>query len=90
MSREGHDDRDHLYVCAASRNPPNGRIHGIDEMLKGFGRRSALAITDVQGPGITFLATGDTEFILGLILWHHPGGIEIHWPEGSPRIYLAG
>ena len=90
VSREGLDDRDHLYVCAASRNPPNGRVDGVDELLGGFGRRSALAIADVEAPGITFLATGETEFILGLLLWHHAGEIELHWPEGSPRVYLAG
>lgn len=90
VSRQGDDDRDHLYVCAASRNPPNGRIDGVDQLLEGFGHRSALAIAEVEGPGITFLATGDTEFVLGLLLWHHPGEIEIHWPEGSHRIYGAG
>lgn len=37
ISREGPDDRDHLYLCAASENPPNGRIDGVEEFLEGFG-----------------------------------------------------
>lgn len=89
ISREGPDDRDHLYLWAASENPPNGRIDGVEEFLEGFGRRCPFTIDDVNGPGLNFLVSGPAESILELLLWHYPGDIEIHWPEGSPRIYWA-
>ena len=84
------DDRDHLYLCAASKNPPTGRVDGVEDFLKAFGRRCPFTIDDVNGPGVHFVASGLAEVILGLLLWHYPGEIEIHWPEGSPRIYWAG
>ncbi len=39
-SREGRDDHDHLYVQVVSKNPPQGRIHGVDEILSRFGHRT--------------------------------------------------
>lgn len=87
ISREGSDDRDHLYLCATSKNPPNGRLEGVEEFLGGFGLRCPYTIDDINGPGINFLASGPAESILTLLLLQYPGDIEIHWPEGSPRIY---
>ena len=90
ISREGPDDRDHLYLCAASKNPPNGRIDGVEKFLEGFGRRCPYTIDDINGPGINFLGSGPAESILTLLLLQYPGEIALRWPEGSPRIYWAG
>jgi hypothetical protein len=90
ISREGSDDRDHLYLCAASKNPPNGRLEGVEEFLGGFGRRCPYTIDDINGPGINFLASGPAESILTLLLLQYPGDIEIHRAEDSPRIYWVG
>jgi hypothetical protein len=89
VSREGPDDLDQLYLCAASENPPNGPINGVEELLMGFGRRSAFTIAEVDRPGAHFLASGPAELILGLLLWHYPGEIEIHWPERQPADLLG-
>ena len=57
FSREGSDDRDHLYVDAVSKNPPQGRISGVDEILDRFGHRVALTEDDLLDPhGLQFLA----------------------------------
>lgn len=61
ISREGPDDRDHLYLCAASKNPPNGRLEGVEEFLRGFGRPCPFTIDDINGPGINFLASGPAD-----------------------------
>ena len=41
VSREGQDDRDHLYVFVCSKDPP-WAIEGIDELLDDRGRRSPI------------------------------------------------
>ncbi len=90
VSREGPDDCDHLFICATSKTPPNDRIDSVAEFLEGYGRRGRIVLYDLNGPGIHFLASGPTDVILGLLLRHYPGEIEIHWPEGTPRMYWAG
>lgn len=91
FSREGTDDRDHLYVDAMSKNPPQGRISGVDEILDRFGHRVALTEDDLLDPrGLQFLASGPIDAILTGLLWHYPGEIELHVPDGSPPIYWAG
>ena len=90
-SREGRDDRDHLFVIAASKNPPQGRISGVDEILSRFGHRAGLTVDDVMDPqGLQFLASGTIDAILGGLLWHYPGEIDLHLPPGTPPIYWAG
>ena len=41
VSREGKDDRDHLYVFVCSKDPP-WPVEGIDELLDDHGRRSTI------------------------------------------------
>jgi hypothetical protein len=90
-SREGRDDFDHLYVQVVSKNPPQGRIHGVDEILSRFGHRTDLTEDDLLDPrGLQFLASGPIDAILAGLLWHYPGEIELHFPEGVPPIYWAG
>lgn len=91
FSREGSDDRDHLYVDAVSKDPPQGRISGVDEILGAFGQRVALTEDDLLDPhGLQFLTSGPIDAILTGLLWHYPGEIELHLPDGFPPIYRAG
>ncbi len=90
ISGEGPDDRDHLHLCAVSNSSPNSRIDSVAEFLNGFGLRGRIVLYDLNGPDIHFPASGPTGVILGLLLLHYPGEIELRWTEGSPRIYWAG
>lgn len=90
-SREGTDDLDHLYVQVVSKNPPQGRISGVDAILSRFGRRTDLTEDDLLDPhGLQFLAFGPIDGILAGLLWHYPGEIELHLPKGTPPIFWAG
>jgi hypothetical protein len=89
-SRQGPDERDHLYIAVCSKNPPQGRIHGVDEILNDYGEPSALTHDDLDEPrGRQWVASGPIDIIIAMLLVQHPGEIELHWPEGSPRIYWA-
>jgi hypothetical protein len=90
-SREGCDDRDHMYLAVCSKNPPQGHIHGVDEILSRFGRRVELTQDEInEKAGLQFVASGGAEIILAGLLWQYPGEIELHWPAAGSRIYWAG
>ncbi len=90
-SREGRDDRDHMYIAVCSTDPPHGHIDSVDEILRRFGHPVDLTVDDLnEKQGLQMVASGGSEIILGTLLWQYPGEIELHWPEGSPRIYWAG
>jgi hypothetical protein len=87
VSREGKDDRDHLYVIAWSEDPPRP-VEGIGELLDDHGRRSTIALPELLEPeGLQLYGYGDGLSLMGFLLWHHPGEIEVRWPErrGSHR-----
>jgi hypothetical protein len=70
--------------------PPQGRIHGIDDILSRYGEPSALTHDDLDEPrGRQWVASGPIDIIIAMLLVQHPGEIELDWPEGSPRIYWA-
>jgi hypothetical protein len=90
-SRQGPDERDHLYIAVCSKNPPEGRIHGVDEILRRFGVPSAMTNDELDEPrGRQWVASGPVDIIVAMLLAQHPGEIQLDWPEGSPRIYWAG
>ncbi len=78
-SRQGHDERDHLYIAICSKNPPQGRIYGVDEILRRYGVRSALTHDDLDEPrGRQWVASGPADIIVWMLLVQHPGEIELH------------
>jgi len=90
VSREGKDDRDHLYLFVWSVDPL-GPVVGIEGVLDVHGRRSTITFAELVEPdGIQLYASGDGVTLMGFLLWQFPGEIELHLPEGSPRIYSAG
>lgn len=90
VSREGNDDRDHLYIFVWSVDPPRP-IDGIERVLDVHGRRSTVTFKELHDPqGMQLYGSGDGLTTLGFMLWQFPGEIELRWPEGSPRIYWAG
>jgi len=90
MSREGHDDRDHLYVRACGENLPEARIVGVYELLIRFGWRSDLSIEDAGRPGAQFIAGGPAASILGALLRQHPGEIRTNQPKRRRWVSWGG
>ena len=85
VSREGKDDRDHLYVFVCSKDPP-GPVEGIDELLDDHGRRSTITLPELMEPdGLQLYGSGDGLSLMGFLLWHYPGEIEVRWPERRRR-----
>jgi hypothetical protein len=85
VSREGKDDRDHLYVFVCSKDPP-GRVDGIDELLDDHGHRSSITWPElVEKEGLQLYGSGDGLTLLGFLLWHYPGEIEVRWPPRRRR-----
>ena len=81
VSREGKDDRDHLYVFAWSEDP-SGPVEEIDELLDDHGRRSTITLPELfEEDGLQLYGYGDGLSLMGFLLWHHPGEIEVRWPE---------
>jgi hypothetical protein len=81
VSREGKDDRDHLYVFVCSQDPPQP-VEGIDELLDDHGRRSTITLPELmEDEGLQFCGYGNGLTLMGFLLWHHPGEIEVRWPE---------
>jgi hypothetical protein len=87
-SRQGPDERDHLYIAVCSKDPPEGRIHGVDEILCRFGIPSAMTNDELDEPrGRKWVASGPVDIIVAMLLAQHPGEIQLDSPDGSPRIY---
>jgi len=90
VSRAWSDDRDHLYLFVWSVDPPRP-VAGIERVLNEHGRRSTISFAELVEPeGLQLYGSGDGLTTLGFMLWQFPGEIELHWPEGSPRIYWVG
>ena len=90
VSREGSDDRDHLYLFVWSVDPTRS-VAKIESVLDVHGRRSTVTFKELHDPeGMQIYGSGDGLTLLGFMLWQFPGEIELRWPEGSPRIYRAG
>ncbi len=74
VSREGTDERDHLYVFVCSKDPP-GPVEGIDELLDDHGRRSTITYAELMEPkGIQLYGSGDVLTLMTFLLWQYPGG----------------
>jgi hypothetical protein len=87
-SRQGPDERDHLYIAVCSKNPPQGRIHGVDEILDRFGVPSRLTHDDLDEPrGRQWVASGPADIIVWMLLAQHPGEIDL---DGTPRVRWFG
>jgi hypothetical protein len=85
VSREGKDDRDHLYVFVCSKDPP-WQVEGIDELLADHGRRSTITYPELMEPkGIQLYGSGDGLTLMTYLLWQYPGEIEVRWPERPRR-----
>jgi hypothetical protein len=85
VSREGKDDRDHLYVYVCSKNPP-GPVEGIDELLDDHGSRSTITWAELMDEdGLQLYGAGDGLTLMGFLLWQYPGEIEVRWPKRGPR-----
>ena len=85
VSREGTDERDHLYVFVCSKDPPR-LVEGIDELLDDHGRRSTFTYADLMEPeGIQIYGSGDGLTLMTFLLWQYPGEIEVRWPEHRRR-----
>jgi hypothetical protein len=85
VSREGKDDRDHLYVFVCSKDPP-WQVEGIDELLADHGRRSTITYAELMEPkGIQIYGSGDGLTLMTFLLWQYPGEIEVRWPERPRR-----
>jgi hypothetical protein len=85
VSREGNDERDHLYIYACSQDPP-GPVDGVEEVLDEHGHRSEIAWSElVDMDGLQLHGCGDGLTLLGFLLWQHPGEIEPRWPKHGPR-----
>lgn len=85
VSREGKDDRDHLYVYACSKDPP-WPVEGIDDVLDDHGRSSSITFEELLDPdGLQLCGSGDGLTLIGFLLWHYPGEIEVRWPERRRR-----
>jgi hypothetical protein len=86
VSREGNDDRDHLYVFACSKDPL-WPVEGIEELLDDYGRRSTITLHELMEPeGLQLCGSGNGLTLMGFLLWHHPGDIEVRWPERRRRV----
>jgi hypothetical protein len=85
VSREGKDERDHLYVFVCSKDPP-WPVEGIDELLGDHGRRSTITYPELMEPeGIQLYGSGDGLTLMTYLLWLYPGEIEVRWPERPRR-----
>jgi len=85
VSRDGVDERDHLYVFVCSKDPP-GPVEGIDELLDDHGRRSTITWPElVAKEGLQLYGSGDGLTLMGFLLWHYPGEIEVRWPKRRRR-----
>jgi hypothetical protein len=85
VSREGPDERDHLYIFVCSKDPP-GPVDGIDELLDDHGHRSSITWPElVEKEGLQLYGSGDGLTLLGFLLWHYPGEIEVRWPPRRRR-----
>jgi len=85
VSREGTDERDHLYVFVCSKDPP-GQVEGIDELLDDHGRRSTITYAELMEPeGIQVYGSDDGLTLMTFLLWQYPGEIEVRWPERRRR-----
>lgn len=85
VSREGKDDCDHLYVFVCSKDPPRV-VEGIDELLDDHGRRSPIKWPElVEHEGLQLYGSGDGLTVMGFLLWHYPGEIEVRWPKRKRR-----
>lgn len=77
-SRQGRDEGDHLYIAVCSKNPPQGRIHGVDQILNRFGVPSAMTHDDLDEPrGRQWVASGPVDIIIAMLLVQHPGEIQL-------------
>jgi hypothetical protein len=87
-SRQGPDERDHLYIAVCTKNPPQGRIHGVDEILCRFGVPSSLTHDDLDEPrGRQWVASGPADIIVWMLVVQHHGEIRLDRREGSPWTY---
>ncbi len=85
VSREGKDDREHLYVFVCSKDPP-WPVEGIDELLDDHGRRSTITYAELMEPeGIQLYGSGDVLTLMTFLLWQYPGEIEVRWPARRRR-----
>jgi hypothetical protein len=85
VSREGKDDRDHLYVFVCSKDPPLP-VDGIDELLDDHGRRSTITLAEfMDHEGLQLYGSGDGLTLMGFLLAEYPGEIEPRWPKRGPR-----
>lgn len=83
-SRQGRDERDHLFIAVISKNPPQGRIHGVDQILSRFGVRSAMTVDELNEPrGRQWVASGPVDIIVAMLLAQHPGEIQLDCPGGA-------
>jgi hypothetical protein len=83
-SRQGPDERDPLYIAVCSKNPPQGRIHGVDEILSRYGEPSVLTHDDLDEPrGRQWVASGPIDIIVWMLVVQHPGELRIAWPGRS-------
>ncbi len=90
-SRQGPDERDHLYIAVCSKNPPQSRIRGVDEILGRYGVPSAMSHDDLDEPrGRQWVASGPIDIIVAMLLAQHPGEFQVDWPEGTSLSYWAG
>jgi hypothetical protein len=77
-SRQGPDERDHLYIAVCSKNPPQGRIYGVDQILSRFGVPSAMTHDDLDEPrGRQWVASGPVDIIIAMLLVQHAGEIRM-------------
>ncbi len=85
VSREGKDDRDHLYVFVCSKDPP-WPVEGVHELLNDHGRRSTITYTELMEPeGFQLYGSGDGLTLMTFLLRQYPGEIEVRWPERRRR-----
>lgn len=85
VSREGKDDRDHLYVYACSKDPP-WPVEGVHELLDSHGTRSTITWGELVDPnGLQLHGCGDGLTLLGFLLWEYPGEIEPRRPRRGRR-----
>ena len=77
-SRQGPDERDHLYIAVCNKNPTAGRIHAVDEILCRFGVPSAMTPDDLDEPsGRQWVASGPVGIIVAMLLAQHTGEIRL-------------
>lgn len=90
-SRQGTDERDHLYIAVCSKNLPEGRNDGVDEILSRYGEPSVLTHDDLDEPrGRQWVASGPVDIIVWMLLVQHPGEIQIDWREVASHVRWTG